>query len=404
MGNRPSKRARLGSSPGIMSSSSVEIQYPETVLNVLEKPSVLSHQPLFRLSREDAFRNYAQYPTSRRAPAIWRAFHIIVLNSDIATFSTEEWNLPGCNIGSIRGETDEMTLQNLSDYEPGFGGYDVLDVDIGDGAGKIFRVRIIYNVGDADCNTGYWGKAFERLDSENRPCDRARPRVLAEIRSHGDTETFYEATDSAMAEFTNHVALGEWMEFLGGGTTINFNCQFGFLMGLAVAISRSSYHHQPPIYLRDGLPLQRCLLQSLGRPGEDFLASKVLLEGGRIQDLVAQYSSEKYVSCSAERDRSLDWYFNWMEYPLELVTTMSAKDGDLAGMEDTLKEIIETAAYTDCGDLDTLGFNFQDSFDSVKEKGARSWLDRVLKVITLDLLDDGSSATYGDWLSRRKGG
>jgi len=163
MGNRPSKRARLGSSPGIMSSSSVEIQYPETVLNVLEKPSVLSHQPLFRLSREDAFRNYAQYPTSRRAPAIWRAFHIIVLNSDIATFSTEEWNLPGCNIGSIRGETDEMTLQNLSDYEPGFGGYDVLDVDIGDGAGKIFRVRIIYNVGDADCNTGVEQKIYSIL-------------------------------------------------------------------------------------------------------------------------------------------------------------------------------------------------------------------------------------------------
>eukprot|EP00588_Corethron_pennatum_P018071 CAMPEP_0194305480 /NCGR_PEP_ID=MMETSP0171-20130528/2909_1 /TAXON_ID=218684 /ORGANISM="Corethron pennatum, Strain L29A3" /LENGTH=391 /DNA_ID=CAMNT_0039057025 /DNA_START=60 /DNA_END=1235 /DNA_ORIENTATION=- len=383
------KRARLG--------SSVDIQYPETVLNALEKPPVFSNPAL--LSREDAFRNYAQYPTSRRAPAIWRAFHIIVLNSDIASFSTEEWNLPGCNIGSFRGETDEMMLEDLSDYTPGFGRYDVLDVDIGDSAGKIFRVRIIYNVGDADCNTGYWGKAFERLDSENHPCDRARPRVLAEIRSHEDSETFYEATDSARAEFSNHVALGEWVEFLGNCTTINFNCQFGFLMGLAVACSRDSYHHPPPIYLRDGLPLQRCLLQSLGRPGEDLLASKVLLEGGHIQELVARYSSEKYVSCFVGRDRSLDWYFKWMSYPLELVTALSAEDGEMTGMEDALEEICEAACEAiSYGDA-VLSFDFRDSFDSVKEEGVRSRLDRVVKVITLDLLDDGSSATLRDFLS-----
>ncbi|MBN2532751.1 MAG: hypothetical protein JXB88_07670 [Spirochaetales bacterium] len=67
-------------------------------------------------------------------------------------------------------------------YRAKMGKYYWYDMEVKDGAGAFYPLRLVYNTGDADCNDGFWGAYWDLTTGE----------LVAHIKSTGDCETTIE--------------------------------------------------------------------------------------------------------------------------------------------------------------------------------------------------------------------
>ena len=91
---------------------------------------------------------------------------------------------------------DAETEEDNPDYDTGR--YDWFDFDIVGMDGEFLPLRMVCNVGDADCNDGFWGVVWERNTED----------IIANIISSGDCETTIEAISK------QHINMYESQEIL----------------------------------------------------------------------------------------------------------------------------------------------------------------------------------------------
>ena len=92
---------------------------------------------------------------------------------------------PECfNLPEWHQENSEMNFGDDNyNYLERMGGYIWFDCDLEGEDGNILQLRTVYNVGDPDCNDGYWGEVWERNTGE----------LVADLISSGDGECTIEA-------------------------------------------------------------------------------------------------------------------------------------------------------------------------------------------------------------------
>ena len=100
----------------------------------------------------------------------------------------------------------------------------VFDVDLEDANGTLFRTRILLNEGNADANTGCFGKVYDRADDM---------RVLASISTRGDSETQWFPEPGVAASFAEHAHLADLSSLYGAFDPGACDCQFTALLALA---------------------------------------------------------------------------------------------------------------------------------------------------------------------------
>uniref|UniRef100_A0A7S4JD07 Uncharacterized protein n=1 Tax=Odontella aurita TaxID=265563 RepID=A0A7S4JD07_9STRA len=84
-------------------------------------------------------------------------------------------------------------VSDCHNYRIGY--YNVAECDVTDAAGTTTRLVLVINAGDGDCNTGYWGGAFE---------SEGRHSVVARFESVGDTETAVEEESGGISGFVTY--------------------------------------------------------------------------------------------------------------------------------------------------------------------------------------------------------
>lgn len=85
--------------------------------------------------------------------------------------STQEINSIISNIKLIgifpsSGWLEDPTYKELFHGRDWIGNYRIVDFDVTDGNGSVMELNAVVNIGDADCNTGFWGAVFERSSSK----------------------------------------------------------------------------------------------------------------------------------------------------------------------------------------------------------------------------------------------
>jgi len=99
-----------------------------------------------------------------------------------------------------------------------------------------------------------------------------------------------------------------------------------------------------------------------------------------------------YVSCSNERDASLDWYFNYGQIrPVVVARAQYIENDRTTVMEHALKDILEPPE-----DYNVLNFDYEESLWTNPNTSGNGepgvWLETVGKVLTLDWADGCSPA------------
>jgi hypothetical protein len=74
-----------------------------------------------------------------------------------------------------------------------------LEIELDQGA--TWPLLLVYNIGDGDCNDGFWGAFYDRTTHE----------VFAHIKSTGDCETTIDASDAAQDAFVADVGDDSWI-------------------------------------------------------------------------------------------------------------------------------------------------------------------------------------------------
>lgn len=105
---------------------------------------------------------------------------------------------------TVEWKSDPTMPDFVGYHKHRIGYYNVAECDITDAAGTKTRLVLVINAGDGDCNTGYWGAAFE---------SKGANRVVARFRSVGDTET---ATEEEGGGIQGFVPYNEKSEGEGG--------------------------------------------------------------------------------------------------------------------------------------------------------------------------------------------
>jgi hypothetical protein len=81
---------------------------------------------------------------------------------------------------TVKWKDDPMMPEFCAYHKFRIGYYQVANCDLCDASGNVMQLTVVVNVGDGDCNSGYWGGVFQRY----APHD-----CIAQFESSGDTET-----------------------------------------------------------------------------------------------------------------------------------------------------------------------------------------------------------------------
>ena len=89
------------------------------------------------------------------------------------------------------------------------GHYCVADLTLTDGANQKHDLTMIVNMGDGDCNTGYWGGVFRRLGSGDGDDTY---QTVARVWSTGDTETTIRQEGASDGNDDNDLEVVSWFK------------------------------------------------------------------------------------------------------------------------------------------------------------------------------------------------
>ena len=274
------------------------------------------------LASDEAQRRYESLPHLRTSPML-SYLHVVVVGCD-AKFEKDEWRR-GPD-GEAWWACDEWPLEEWDDHPPWEDPFRIIDVDVEDAAGAIYEVRIIFNGGSADANTGYFGQAFDRRDTT---------RVLADIRSVGDCETAWHTREPAIG-FVDHTgplaSLPQmFKEQLCPGVA---DCQFTALLGLALYAVTRPRKHFPCLSRASSQPLMRSMLRGLSNPNsvanEESKAVQVLCVDGVAHEQIATLAAGRYPMLRDGDETSFDWLLAHITPLLRAVRLSRAGDEEAA--------------------------------------------------------------------------
>jgi hypothetical protein len=342
--------------------------------------------------------------------SLQRLHFVIIGQTPAGTFRTLDWTL-GSNIstGFLEESDDDVDLEDIDDY---YGCYYVLDVDIQDANGKIFATRVVYNKGDGDANTGFWGKVF----------DRETKSVLADLKSTGDCVTTITSLPHIRESFQTHDEIYAFYPYLDLDRlcpgTVEPDDHFAFLVGLAIAASRNG-SVSPTVYTKDRVLLkylQRLKLCLLGKPEDDsnHLASTILCGNGPPQNLIAEFLADddgQYVplsssSSSKDKDSSLDGMIETIWPLLSAIWWWRQNDRSLAmkalgGFKGRVENPDDTGwVRFDHDACLTTTNNDGREIDFTNEKVAEEFLNGPAKALTLGWSDEGDEAFFS-WVAQQ---
>lgn len=225
------------------------------------------------------------------------------------------------------------------DQEPDFSDYwkceqgKLVDLDLQDGAGKIWKMRMVWVEGGGAMESyyGYYGKVFDRADPGKR--------VLCDINQGYQSETEFNRTEHLQG-FVDHdnikgimqsILQGDgYLESILASVFYTFPHhssmeeddeqalnQPSFLMALALFAARSSSTNVQP-HWHDNTRLLSNQLRLLGKPpsneNDASAARQVFCEKEDLRELIVAHALEPYV-LPCNDDHSMDWYtcrFRWL--------------------------------------------------------------------------------------------
>lgn len=127
------------------------------------------------------------------------------------------------NIPSHHIENAQDFGDDPADYFDDIGEYYWFDFDIVGSDGKLIQLRMVVNVGDADCNDGMWGEVWKRNTKE----------LVANILSTGDCRTTINAVSKKYIDMYKDNKT--WIPILMGNKYAN-NLELEKLIYLAIEI------------------------------------------------------------------------------------------------------------------------------------------------------------------------
>ena len=130
------------------------------------------------------------------APTLLKETITINTTSPNNNTSTQEINSIISNIKLIgifpsSGWLEDPTYDEIFHGRDYIDNYRVVDFDVTDGNGSVMKLNAVVNIGDGDCNTGFWGAVFER--------DTSKKVVI--IHSFSDTATKVREVSSNISSF-----------------------------------------------------------------------------------------------------------------------------------------------------------------------------------------------------------
>jgi len=178
-------------------------------------------------------------------------------------------------------------------------GWMVIDVDLEDANGTIFRTRILFNEGGAHlwsegCHSdGFFGKVYDRADDM---------RVLASIKGNSGDEgdTHWAPEPGVAASFAEHAHLADLPSLYGENSWEPgaCDCQFTALLALAMYSVRHNATHGVAASTPSALPLMRTMLCALANPRSavhaDNTVVQVLCSDGLPLETICTYACGRY--------------------------------------------------------------------------------------------------------------
>ena len=156
-------------------------------------------------------------------------------------------------------------------------GWMVIDVDLEDANGTMFRTRILFNEGSARAwqnhlhSDGFFGKVYDRADDM---------RVLASIEgASGDSVTEWVPEPGVAAFFAEHAHLADLPSLYGESFEPGAcECQFTALLALALYSVRHNATHGVAGSTPSALPLMSTILRALGDPSSAAHADNTVVQ------------------------------------------------------------------------------------------------------------------------------
>jgi len=334
--------------------------YPEQLIReAMERAGRERQQQGCELDVNASFNKYVQNPELRGTPAIWRKLHFCQLGPEVG-FDGTKWIL-GSNICSTRGlATDQEWLEGFGEDDAHDTAF-VFDADLEDAAGKLYKIRVLYNDDFEDRhNTGCFGKVFDRIDTS---------RVYAEILSHGEKTKINPTALLVEQDFVEHEDLAALKHFLWEG----FNTSHQFCMIVHIVMSMAWIGEPISSFSAvQGSRFERLTIKLLCKAGcaanSGNLAAQVLVQDP-YTDLFAEFLNERrYVSRTREcRDASMDW----SRIPWLVRATRLHEQGDLAGAVSAVREWEEEEHFT--GNSDTTFFGALFNVGKLFSAGEVEW-------------------------------
>ena len=264
----------------------------------------------------------------------------------------------------------------------------------------------MYSQGSADCNTGYFGKVYDRADDM---------RVLANIEgSGGDCETRWVPEPGVAASFAEHAHLADLPELCDDESVTpgGCDCQFTALLALALYSNEATsvwcgvqreYRGGVVSSSSSALPLMRTMLRALANPGSAAHAEntvvQVLCSDGLPLETICTFACGRY-PILVESDpppNCLDWLLRDNLPLMQAIRHQRAGDSTkaVAAMEAMATEWDSSEDHLFVSHFDA----WMEEYD-VREQNADEYVDEYIaenEKLSLGLADNEA---FWSWIAR----